>query len=1039
MVTAPRPWQKSLSNLSVTSKVGIVLLLPVVLASAFAVLRIKDELGTISQLDTAAEQARVIRPSLDFASAANDLAVTIGNAGAPQSALDQSAARFDQAAADLQTALQNSPTDKRVSVQLTDALASGRTMRNNLHGGAPQEVVKQAGEVNNHISNAVSSLATPKETTVERYYVQMGVVAIARQMFIQQQLALESGEIGNNPAVLAQVLTATGAEMTMINQYAVVQPESALKPDVLLGALQTRIASMSQNAIEPIRVPGVVESMQTSTDTYAEVTNHLVDLITTGLSDRSIDARGTVLRDVSLVVVTLLAGLALALAVARSLVVPIRRLRRDSLQVAHTDLPAELAVVRGGGATPEIVPVDVQTTEEIGQLARAVDDMHRQALYLAAEQARLRLQISNMFETLSRRSQSLVEQQLSLIEDLERDEDDSGRLQSLFRLDHLATRMRRNGDNLLVLAGTALRRGHLPPVPLSDMLWSAVSQVEDYQRVEIGSVPDGIVAGEPAVDIEHLLAELIDNSLRYSPPNTPVAVSVSRAVDGGYLIEITDRGLGMSAEDMRTTNERLASGGEVTIETARRMGLFVVGRLASRHTITVGLRRTSTMAQQPGITASVHLPGALVSPAEAAAPPPITSSYTAPISDFPSPVTEFPAPGRTLTAVPNPPEKFGDNASGADAEPPRFTSSGLPQRRPGSTPDTSSQVARLTPLPDSGPGAAGDGVLRGIDLFREADEPDDGPKPALDADTKFGDVPARDDADGYKTESYDTSAFDTGSYRTGSYDTGSRETPDDTADEYRADTEFRTETNLRSRPDVRADAESSDEPAESDDSARREDFFEPASGSWEPVSDREIDPPARRPAPADVRPQPIDIWAETAIMAPAQRSPDHEPAPQPRHGAILAPPRPEEQTPDKPESPTPIYQRMVSEWLVEPSSDTPGGAWSSPADAGWAAAADASAPTATSRTTGGLPIRRPGAQLVPGGVTQDDVTEARDPEEIRNNLSRHLSGVRSGRVSIQQNPPQESADDPATARYEVPRYDDAAQRYDAQQNDGGFA
>lgn len=988
MGTAPRPWQRSLSNLSVTSKVGIVLLLPVVLASAFAILRIKDELGTIAQLNTATEQARIIRPTLDFGSAANNLAVAVGNGDhVAQSALDQSAARFDQAAADLQTALQNSPTDKRVATQLTEALAAGRTLRNSLHGGSPQEVVKQASEVNSHISNAVSSLATPKETTIERYYVQMGVIAIARQMFTQQQLALESGEIGNNPAVLAQVLTATGAELTMINQYAVVQPESALKPDVLLGALQTRIAAMSQNAVEPIKVPGVAESLQTSTDTYNEATDHLVDLIDSGLSARSIDARGTVLRDVALVVVTLLAGLALALAVARSLVVPIRRLRRDSLQVAHTDLPAELAVVRGGGATPEIVPVDVQTTEEIGQLARAVDDMHRQALFLAAEQARLRLQISNMFETLSRRSQSLVEQQLSLIEDLERDEDDSDRLQSLFRLDHLATRMRRNGDNLLVLAGTALRRGHLPPVPLSDMLWSAVSQVEDYQRVEIGSVPDGIVAGEPAVDIEHLLAELIDNSLRYSPPNTPVAVSVSRAVDGGYLIEITDRGLGMSAEDMRAINERLASGGEVTIETARRMGLFVVGRLAARHTITVSLRRTSTMAQQPGITASVHLPGALVSPAEAAAPPPITS-FTTPIADFPASISEFPGPARTLSAVPNPPERFGESA-----EPPRFTSAGLPQRRPTtqSEPEAAAPVARLTPIPDTAaepadvaaPNALADGVLRGTEP--EPDEPVRPHEPSPPEET-----PRREE-----------SAFD---------------------------------------------AEPTGEPAESRSVVT---VFDPGTDSWMSAADRDFDPvtvPPRRPAPADPRPQPqqqpIDIWAETAIMAPAQRSPDREPAPLSRHGATIAPPRPDADhqpngdAPAESESPTPIYQRMVSEWLVEPSADGSSGAWSSPADAGWAAAADASSPTATTRTSGGLPIRRPGAQLVPGGLTQDDAADVRDPEEIRNNLSRHLSGVRSGRVSAQHNTAQY---DPAPFETTDRAHYDTAQRNDAQQNDGGFA
>ncbi|NKY48728.1 ATP-binding protein [Nocardia vermiculata] len=960
MGSAPRPWQKSLSNLSVTSKVGIVLLLPVVLASAFAVLRIKDELGTISQLDTAGEQAQIIRPTLDFGSAANNLAVTMGNGdGIVQSAVDQAAGRFDQAAADLQTALQNSPTDKRVETELTQSLAAGRTLRNSLQGGAPQEVVKQASEVNSHISNAVSSLATPKETSIERLYVQMGVVAIARQMFTQQQLALESGAISDNPAVLAQVLIATGAELTMINQYAVVQPDSALKPDVLLGAAQARIAALSQNSVEPIDVPGVVQSLQTSTATYDEATNHLVDLIDTGLKDRSIDARSTVLRDVALVVVTLLAGLALALGVARSLVVPIRRLRRDSLQVAHTDLPAELAVVRGGGATPEIVPVGVQTTEEIGQLARAVDDMHHQALYLAAEQARLRLQISNMFETLSRRSQSLVEQQLALIEDLERDEDDSGRLQSLFRLDHLATRMRRNGDNLLVLAGTALRRGHLPPVPLSDMLWSAVSQVEDYQRVEIGSVPDGIVAGEPAVDIEHLLAELIDNSLRYSPPNTPVAVSVSRAVDGGYLIEITDRGLGMSADDMDATNERLASGGEVTIETARRMGLFVVGRLASRHTITVGLRRTSSMAQQPGITASVHLPGALVSPAEAAAPPPITS-FTTPVPEFPAPVADFPGlPQRPLAAVPNPPSMFGETA-----EPPAefVPSSGLPQRRSAGAPDAeATPVTRLTPIPDISESQrhapAGDGVLRGADEQH----------PAYRDDTATGQQQRVDTTTGQQRR-VDTPVDDTEAART--------RTP----------------------------------------AADRDSEFAPL--------------PSRRPAPADPRPRPqsesIDIWAETAVMPPAQRAPDHEHATLSSHGATLAPPRPDADAPAKPGGPTPIYQRMVSEWLVEPSSEAPAapsGAWSSPADAGWAAAADASAPTANSRTTGGLPIRRPGAQLVPGGLTQDDPAEARDPEEIRNNLSRHLSGVRSGRVSAQNDPVQH----------------DAAQRNDAQQNDGGFA
>lgn len=993
MGSAPRSWQKSLSNLSVTSKVGIVLLLPVVLASAFAVLRIKDELGTISQLSTASEQAQIIRPTLDFGSAANSLAVTVGHGdAAPQSALDQASARFDQAAADLQTALQNSETAERVSTELTEALAAGRTLRNSVQGGAPQEVVQQTGELNTHISNAVSSLATPKETSIERLYVQMGVIAIARQMFTQQQLALQSGQIADNPAVLSQVLIASGAELTMINQYAVVQPDSALKPDVLQGALQTRIAALSQNAVEPIDVPGVAQSLQTSTATYDEAADHLVDLIESGLADRSISARSTVLRDVALVVTTLVAGLALALGVARSLVVPIRRLRRDSLQVAHTDLPAELAIVRSGGATPDIAPVDVKTTEEIGQLARAVDDMHHQALYLAAEQARLRLQISSMFETLSRRSQSLVEQQLSLIEDLERDEDNPTRLQSLFRLDHLATRMRRNGDNLLVLAGTALRRGHLPPVPLSDMLWSAVSQVEDYQRVEIGSVPDGIVSGEPAVDIEHLLAELIDNSLRYSPPNTPVAVSVSRAVDGGYLIEITDRGLGMSTEDMDATNDRLASGGEVTIEAARRMGLFVVGRLAGRHTITVSLRRTSSMAQQPGITASVHMPGALVSHTDSAAPPPplsaaappISSTFPPPISDFPAPVTDFPASVRTLTAVPNPPEPFADTfgdttdapESGPPTPPGQFTSGGLPQRRSAEQPDSEPAVpvTRLTPLPD----------------HRDAGV--------------IGDTGDTGDASDAVTGTWATNGWLGGNHTTEENAAGQR--PPE------------TDPSLPTGPWFQAPEQPQQTPPQPDQDAGSE--FPPR-------------PPLTVPAGAQPPSQPIDIWAETAIMTPVHRSPDREPA-LPGSGTTLAPSRAEADAPVQPGHPSPIYQRMVSEWLVEPSANEPDGgavstqSWASPADDGWAAAADASAPTADSRTSGGLPIRRPGAQLVPGGLTPDNPAEVRDPEEIRNNLSRHLSGVRSGRVNAQHNPAQHAA-----------TQNNTAQRHNAQQNDGGLS
>lgn len=260
----------------------------------------------------------------------------------------------------------------------------------------------------------------------------------------------------------------------------------------------------------------------------------------------------------------------------------------------------------------EFTRVPVHTTEEIGQLARAVDDMHGQALRLAGEQAHLRLQINDMFETLARRSKSLVEQQLGLIERLEYEEKDPARLESLFRLDHLAARMRRNGDNLLILSGTRMRRGHSAPVQLGDILRAAMSEVEDYQRVQIGSTPEGALSGTVATDIVHLLAELVDNSLRASPPDSTVTFSFARAVDGGLLVEIADRGIGIPAEELDAINERLALGGEVGPDTARHMGLFVVSRLAARHGLTVRLRPTFDTARNPGITASVHIPDVLL-------------------------------------------------------------------------------------------------------------------------------------------------------------------------------------------------------------------------------------------------------------------------------------------------------------------------------------------------------------------------------------------------------------------------------------------
>jgi signal transduction histidine kinase len=357
-----------------------------------------------------------------------------------------------------------------------------------------------------------------------------------------------------------------------------------------------------------------------------------------------------------------LTALVVALGIGRSLIRSISGLRRGALEVAQVQLPEEIERLSKGDGVPEITALPVHTNEEVGQLARAIDDIHFQAVRLAGEHG-VRLQIGEMFETLSRRSRSLVEEQLVLIEALELDEDDPIRLDHLFRLDHLVTRMRRNGDNLLVLADTVEKHRRSAPEPLLEVLRAAMSEVEEYRRVTIGPTGDVWIAGAAAGDVGHLIAELLDNALRYSPPESSVTVTVSRAVDAGILVEVADRGLGMSAEDLRAANERLALGGEVTSETAKRMGLFVVGRLADRHEATVRLRTTDALNGQPGVTASVYLPGTLI-----AAPTEIVNTVEDPLAvsfaDAPLPAFEpAPIPARALEVEPTTPATGSDASS----------------------------------------------------------------------------------------------------------------------------------------------------------------------------------------------------------------------------------------------------------------------------------------------------------------------------------------------------------------------------------------
>ncbi|WP_415951536.1 nitrate- and nitrite sensing domain-containing protein [Streptomyces sp. KLOTTS4A1] len=296
-----------------------------------------------------------------------------------------------------------------------------------------------------------------------------------------------------------------------------------------------------------------------------------------------------------------------AFVVARSMIRSLRRLQDTATRVAQDRLPElvkELSEADPQDVDTSVESVGVHSRDEIGQVAAAFDDVHREAVRLAAEQALLRGNVNAMFTNLSRRSQGLIQRQLSLISELESREADPDQLSSLFKLDHLATRMRRNGENLLVLAGEEPGRRWTRPVPLVDVLRAAASEVEQYERIELAAVPATEVAGRVVNDLVHLLAELLENATSFSSPQTKVKVTGHALPDGRVLVEIHDTGIGLSPEDLAAINERLASPPTVDVSVSRRMGLFVVGRLSQRHGIRIQLRPSDS----GGTTALVMLP-----------------------------------------------------------------------------------------------------------------------------------------------------------------------------------------------------------------------------------------------------------------------------------------------------------------------------------------------------------------------------------------------------------------------------------------------
>ncbi|WP_243726034.1 sensor histidine kinase, partial [Actinomadura rubrisoli] len=321
-----------------------------------------------------------------------------------------------------------------------------------------------------------------------------------------------------------------------------------------------------------------------------------------------------------------IASIVVSITTARALVRQLERLRAAAWELAEQRLPG--VVERLGHGEKVDVAVEAPPlqfgSDEIGQVGRAFNAVQETAIRTAVEQAELRRGIRDVLLSLARRTQTLVHRQLTMLDTMERRRDiEVKELEELFRLDHLATRMRRNAENLIVLSGALPARGWRNSVPMVDVVRAAVGEVEDYTRVTV--LPFGPIelAGRAVGDVTHLLAELIENAVSFSPPDTVVQVG-GHLVASGFAIDIEDRGLGMTDDKLSEINARIADPPDFNLQSSVQLGLFVVSKLAERYGLQVSLKRSA----YGGTTAVVVIPKELIVEERRDDPVPATTGAT---------------------------------------------------------------------------------------------------------------------------------------------------------------------------------------------------------------------------------------------------------------------------------------------------------------------------------------------------------------------------------------------------------------------------
>ncbi|GHF02261.1 histidine kinase [Amycolatopsis deserti] len=635
---------RGLANWRVNAKIAAVVAVPTAAALSLAGLRVYDSFDTMTVYQHAEQRIELsqkVAAEVDALQRERDAMSAWIASGRPadRTELDNAIRTAETAADTVRGAVGevSAISDDATSARYQQGLArlDGLSQLRSSAGAADfPSLAAQAGYTG--VIDALQLIADEFDADVTDQGLQdrheaLGFLADAKEYSAQQNSYLRSAAIRGrfDPAELKNLTTAQSNLVAAIDRFSgVATPQAQLDYSTTLSGPQVsqrftlqQLALLRAQANPPLALAidpaAVAQSSSDTLNLISQVQNRLLDDAAAYTNGLISEQQQNLLITIAIILAGLLIVLTLMYVVARSLIRPLRTLRSTALQVAEVHLPdAVERIMReadpAAAAAKAIEPVPVHTTEEIGQVARSFDVVHGQAVRLAAEQALLRDNVNGIFVNLSRRSQRLVERQLAVIDLLEADEQDPDHLASLFELDHLATRLRRNGESLLVLSGAGLSKSMPKPVSAADVIGAAVSEIEQYARVDVGAIPEVAVRGPSVHDLVHLLAELLDNATYFSEPETKVSVRAVVTRKKALAIQITDRGVGMSPEQIAEANKRLADPPDLDVSVTRRMGLYVVARLAQRQGIEVRLRENEDI--DGGVIARVVVPPDLLGP-----------------------------------------------------------------------------------------------------------------------------------------------------------------------------------------------------------------------------------------------------------------------------------------------------------------------------------------------------------------------------------------------------------------------------------------